>query len=139
MTYEILDHTADAKFRAVGDTLEKAFSEAVKAFGEIVGSDPEAGDTRHSIEIESENRESLLFDFLDELVLLQDTEGVAVCHAEELEIRETENGYSLNATVWTDNITAGMNLLDIKAPTYNEMEATYYEGEGWVVQAVLDI
>lgn len=139
MSYEILSHTADAKFRATGDSIEEAFSEAVKAFGEIVGTDPEAGDTRHKIEVESENHEALLFDFLDELIYLQDATNIAVCHAEDLEIEEVEEGYSLKATIWTDVITADMNLLDIKAPTYNEMNVEYERGEGWVIEAVLDI
>lgn len=139
MSYEILGHTADAKFKATGNSLEEAFSESVKAFGEIVGTDPEAGDTRHKIEVESESQEALLFDFLDKLIFLQDTEGVAVCHAEELEIEEKEDDYALEAVIWTDVITDSMNLLDIKAPTYNEMKVDYQKGEGWVIEAVLDI
>ena len=138
MSYEILEHTADVKFKAAGASLEEAFSEAVKAFGEIVGTDPEAGDTRHKIEVESESQESLLFDFLDKLIFLQDTEGVAVCHAEDLEIDEVGDGYVLKAIIWTDVITSGMSLLDIKAPTYNEMVVDFQDRE-WVVQAVLDI
>jgi Archease protein family (DUF101/UPF0211). len=58
MSYEILSHSADEKFRATGESLEEAFSEAVKAFGEIVGSDPEAGEYNHTIEVESENQEA---------------------------------------------------------------------------------
>jgi SHS2 domain-containing protein len=139
MSYDILDHTADAKFRATGDSLEQAFSESVKAFAEIVGTDPEAGDTRHEIKVESENSEALLFDFLDELIFLQDANNIAVCHAEEIMIDEAGDGYSLEATIWTDVITSDMDLLDIKAPTYNEMDVDYQKGEGWVIEAVLDI
>jgi len=139
MSYEILDHTADAKFRATGESMEEAFSEAVKAFGEIVGTDPEAGDTRHKVKVRSENTEALLFDFLDELIFLQDSKDIAVCHADNLEIEEVEDEYRLTATIWTDVITSEMNLLDIKAPTYNEMNVDYQQDEGWVVEAVLDI
>lgn len=141
MSYEILNHTADAKFRATGDSLEEAFSESVKAFGKIVGTSPKAGNTRHRIKVTSENYEALLFDFLDELIFLQDSENIAVCHADDLEIEEKGRGeeYSLEATIWTNVITNSMNLLDIKAPTYNEMTVDYQEGEGWVIEAVLDI
>ena len=139
MSYEILDHTADAKFKAEGDNMEEAFSESVKAFAKIVGSDPEAGDTRHKVKIESENSEALLFDFLDKLVFLQDANNIVISHADDLKIEETEKGYKLEATIWADNITSGMNLLDIKAPTYNEMKVDYVRGEGWIAQAVLDI
>jgi SHS2 domain-containing protein len=31
-----------------------------------------------------------------------------------------------------------MNLLDIKAPTYNEMKVDYEDGK-WVLEAVLDV
>lgn len=139
MSYEILDHTADAKFKAEGDSMEEAFSESVKAFAEIVGADPEAGDTRYKVEIESENSEALLFDFLDKLVFLQDANNIVISHTDDLKIEETENGYKLEATIWADNITSGMTLLDIKAPTYNEMKVDYIREKGWIAQAVLDI
>lgn len=139
VSYEILDHPADAKFRATGESMEEAFSESVKAFAEIVGTDNKAGNTRHKIEVKSENSEALLFDFLDELIFVQDANSVAVSHTDDLQIEEVGDGYKLNATVWTDIITDDMKLLDIKAPTYNEMEVDYQQGEGWITQAVLDI
>lgn len=137
MTYETLGHKADAKFRAEGDTLEEAFSESVKAFADIV--DNAGGEYHQDIEIESENLEALLFDFLDRLIFLQDSEGVAVANSEELEIEEKESSYLLEATILVDTIEPGMSLVDIKGPTYSEMEVDYEEGTGWTVQAVLDI
>jgi SHS2 domain-containing protein len=137
MSYEILSHTADEKFRATGGTIEEAFSEATKAFSEIVKG--EKGEVRHSIEVDSESLEALLFDFLDRLIFLQDTEGVAVSHAENMEIEEQEQGYLLEADIMVDPITPAMSFTDVKAPTYNEMSAEYREGEGWVLEAVLDI
>lgn len=139
MSYEILEHAADEKFRSEGETLDEAFSEAVKAFGKIVGSKPEAGEYRHEVKIESENQEALLFDFLDELIFLQDTEGVAVCHAENLSLEEKEDSYLLQSTVWVDPIAYEDAFQDIKAPTYNEMKVDYEKDTGWVLEAVLDI
>ncbi|MFB6144631.1 MAG: archease [Candidatus Nanohaloarchaea archaeon] len=137
MSYEILDHTADAKFRAAGAELEDAFKSAVEAFAEIVGT--EGGEYRHEIEVESENLEALLFDFLDRLIFLQDSEGVVIAEAEELEIDEKEDSYRLEAKLLVDSIEPGMSLVDVKGPTYSEMEVDYVEGEGWTLQAVLDI
>lgn len=139
MSYEILEHPADEKFRSVGEDLEEAFSDAVKAFGEIVGSDPEAGEYRHKIEVESENQEALLFDFLDRLIFLQDTERVAVCRSEDLEVEDKEDSYKIEATIWVDPIDREESYQDIKAPTYNEMKVDYEKGTGWVLEAVLDI
>lgn len=137
MGFEILRHSADEKFRAEGETLEEAFKEATRAFSKIVKGDE--GRTTHEIQIKSESHEALLFDYLERLIFLQDTEGVAVSHAEKIEIREEEDEYVLEAEVETDPITQGMNFTDIKAPTYNEMKAEYEEGTGWVLEAVLDI
>lgn len=137
MGYEILEHTADVKFRATGKTLEDAFSETVKAFGEIVG-DGETGQVRHSIEVESENLEALLFDFMDELIFLQDTEGVIVLEAEEMNIGDTGNGHRLEADILTDKINPAGSYLDIKGPTYNEMKVEHGDHE-WVIEVVLDI
>jgi SHS2 domain-containing protein len=141
MSYEILEHTADAKFKSWGETMEEAFKEAVKAFSEITGG--EGGQHRHEIKTESENHEALLFDFLDELIFLQDTENVVISNAKNLEIKEKgkepSKKYKLTATVWTNPITGAMSPLDIKAPTYSEMEVDYKKGKGWVLTAVLDI
>lgn len=136
MTYEILEHTADEKFHAEGESLEEAFSEATKAFSEVVKGGE--GEGRHSITVESENYEALLFDFLDRLIFLQDSEGVAVSHAKDLEIQEKKDGYQLEAEIMVDPITSGMSYTDIKAPTYNEMKVDFQDGK-WILEAVLDI
>lgn len=137
MSYEILEHTADAKFRVIADSREEAYKECVEAFSEIVGG--LGGNVRHKIKIESENEEALLFDFLDELIYLQDYEDVVVSHAESLEIEDTDKGHKLTAVVWADPIIDDMSPLDVKGPTYNEMMVDYKQGEGWVIEAVLDI
>ncbi|QKQ98828.1 hypothetical protein GKQ38_04875 [Candidatus Nanohaloarchaea archaeon] len=136
MGYEILEHTADEKFQASGDSLEEAFSEAVKAFSEIVGG--MNGQTTYSIEIESESHEALLFDFMDKLIFLQDVNDVVVSHAEDLEIEELEEGYWLTADIWADNIEGSMSVMDVKAPTYSEMYVRFEDGK-WRLQVVLDI
>lgn len=135
--YEILEHSADEKFHAEGSTKEEALKEVVKAFSDIVGGDTE-GMYHHSIDVESESLESLLYDFLDELIFLQDTSMVVVSHAEDLELEKLENGWKLEASILVDDITSDMNPLDIKAPTYNEMKIDYQD-ERWVFEAVLDV
>lgn len=135
--YEILEHSADEKFHAEGESKEEALKEVVKAFAEIVGGDTE-GMYHHKIEIESESLEALLYDFLDELIFLQDTEMVVVSHAEELDLEQLQDSWKLEASILFDNITSEMNLLDIKAPTYNEMKIDYQDGT-WSFEAVLDV
>jgi SHS2 domain-containing protein len=136
MGYEILEHTADVKFKASGDSLVESFSESVKAFSEIVGG--MNGQTTYSIEVESESHEALLFDFMDKLIFLQDVNDVVVSYAEDLEIEELEDGYRLTADIWADNIEDSMSVLDVKGPTYSEMYVRFEDGK-WRLQVVLDI
>ena len=100
MGYEILSHTADEKFRAEGETLAEAFENTTKAFSEIVKGD--SGSVKHSIEVEAESQEALLFDFLDRLIFLQETEGVAVSHAENVEITDKTDSHFLQADIFVD-------------------------------------
>lgn len=135
-SYEILDHPADAKFRAEGNNLEEAFSSAVEAFSEIVRGD--SGMYHHDIKVESENLDALLFDFLDELIFLQDSRGVVVSHASEMGVEELDDGWKLEAEIMVDDITSEVNFMDVKAPTYSEMDVGFEDGK-WYAQAVLDI
>lgn len=135
--FEILEHSADEKFYAEGESKEEAFSEAVKAFAEIVGGNTE-GMYHHKIDVESENLEALLYDFLDELVFLQDSETVVISYAEELSLEEKKESWKIQAKIAVDNITSDMSLLDIKSPTYNEMKVDYKDKK-WVLEAVLDV
>ncbi len=140
--YELLDHTADIKFKAQGDTLDDALSESIKAFIEIVGADDydlkesKDGKTK-KIEVESENLESLVFDVLNELIFLQDSEQIVIIEVLEVNI-EKNQFYSASITLLVHPILPKMSLLDIKAPTYNEMKAKK-EKDNWIIESVLDI
>ncbi len=138
MTYELLDHVADVKFRAEGDTLAAALESAVEAFADITGGDGlEATDTR-VVDAEAENLDALFFDFLDRLIYVQDAEGVAVVEPLEVTLHEAGDGLAVRASLEVAQIEADTALLDIKAPTYSEMVVEERDGS-WRLDAVLDI
>jgi SHS2 domain-containing protein len=134
MTYEILDHTADVGFRATGATLGEAFESATRAFAEIVSYEnpPETTDELR-VEVEAEDVEALLFDYLARLIYVQDVEGVVIADAEA---EATEDPPRVEATLHVAPTRRG--FMDIKAPTYSEMRVERDE-DGWVLEAVLDI
>lgn len=136
MSYEILPHPADVRFRATGATLAAAFESAVDAFAEL--SEGRAADAqRHEVRVESEDGKALLFDFLARLVLLQEIEECAVSHAESVTVEErADGGYVLSATIRGGPIEEA--LFDIKSPTYSRMIVEERDGE-WVLEATLDI
>lgn len=134
MTYEILEHTADVGFRATGETLAEAFESATRAFAEIVSYEnpPEAEDELR-VEVEAEDVEALLFDYLARLIYVQDVEGVVVVDADA---EATEDPPRVEATLHVAPTRRG--FMDIKAPTYSEMSVEE-DDEGWTLEAVLDI
>ena len=134
--HAILGHTADAKFRATGATLSEAFESATRAFAEIVGADElePTDEVRVEVETPGEDIEALLFDYLARLIYVQDVEGVAVVDAD---VTVTAEPPRVEGTLQVTPVEASSGLLDIKAPTYNEMRAD--RDDGWMLEAVLDI
>ena len=139
MTYELLDHPADVKIRTQGATLEDAFAEVVAAVAAVVG---EVGsETREAVplavDLRAPSAEPLLFDFLNELILFQDLEDVVVTRADGLSIERDAEGYRLTASIRARPIPPDRPRLDLKAPTYSEMRIE--QGDGWTIEAVLDV
>ena len=139
MTYEILDHPADVKFRTHGKTVEDAFSEVVPAVSALVGGADDSPQRTVTLDIElgARNLEALLFDFLNQLILFQDIEAAVVTQAADFHIEQTENGYQISATVQAVPIPPDQPRLDIKAPTYSQMRVE--QTDGWTIEAVLDV
>jgi len=134
MKYEFLEHTADVKFRAYGKTLNEAFENSVLAFAEFVGKGGKIKDKRKKlISVSGKDKESLFYNFLEELIFLIDSEDFVVARA-EVEIE----GNALRGKVFGDSTGSYRGLDHVKAVTYAEMEVLEVDG-GWVVQAVLDV
>ena len=150
-TITFLDHTADAKFQAFGNSLEEAFINAGIGMFELLTSDKVQPKIKHKIKIESSSKEALLFDFLDELIFLLDTEGFIASEIEMFEILTSNAGFIIQTTVKGDYFKKYDVHCDIKAVTYNEMviDEEYNQSkskikdkqQGWkvMVQVVLDI
>lgn len=73
--YEYLEHTADVKIRSYGLNLSQAFENMAKATTGVM-TDVEKLKTHVTkrININSKNVERLLYDFLDEIIYIMDTE-----------------------------------------------------------------
>jgi len=86
--YEFLPHTADAKFRAYGKTLSQAFSHAAEALFMIMTEVSKVrAEMRKEVKVVSRNQQALLYDFLEELVYLVDTEGFLLSRVVALNIK----------------------------------------------------
>ena len=136
-SFRFLDHTADVKIEVEGKTLASCFKGASKAVFTFMLQDTRIAEKeRLSIELESENIEALLYDFIDKLLYHFYADDFIPSRYEELSIQENKQGYVLHATVVGDHYEPDTHgfIDEIKAMTYNEM----YIGEG-IIRFVVDI
>ncbi|MFH0978070.1 MAG: archease [Candidatus Woesearchaeota archaeon] len=136
MRYEFFEHTADAKFRAYGKNLEEAFSNAAEAMFSVMVDCTKVKQTEErEISATGSDTKALLYNFLEELLFLLDSEGFFLHSVKSLKIK----GNDLVATVIGDASTEDYSTHgDVKAVTYNEMEIEEKKGHCFV-QVVVDV
>ena len=137
--YEYFEHTADAKFKAYGKNLEDVFcNSALAVFDIMVDTNVVNPRRKKEIILSCKNKESLLFDFLDELLFFLDTENFVLNKIDGLTITRKKGAYELKAIALGDKISDKYEVKGIvKAITYNEMEIAKKDS-GWVITAVVD-
>ncbi len=140
--YKYLEHTADAKFEAYGNTLEEAYENAAFAMADIITDTKEIEPKiKQDISIKSENRGSLLYDWLEKLLYLLDTEGLLPNIIKVKKIAKKDLGYVLTATIHGDIYKSKYEIKkEIKSITYNEMKIEENKKDNtWKITAVVDI
>lgn len=137
--FRFFEHTADAKFQAYGKNMKEAFSNAALAmFSVITDIKKIKKNIKKGIEARGHDLKSLLYNYLEELLFLIDTENFLLNHVEELVIHKKEKEYFLEAIAVGDKARDYETNGDIKAVTYNEMEVKE-EKSKVMVQVVLDL
>ncbi|MBW2975939.1 archease [Candidatus Woesearchaeota archaeon] len=137
--FKFLEHTADAKFQAYGKNMEEAFSNAALAMFSVI-TDTKKVNKKIKKEIKANGKDlkSLLYNFLEELLFLIDTENFLLSKIEKISIKKTGSEYSLNSVAAGDQAENYETSGDIKAITYNEMEIKEEKNKS-MVQVVLDL
>jgi len=134
--FEFLEHTADVKFKAFGKSLEKVFENSALAMINIMTSQRIKKKIKKTIIIKGKDFESLMYNFLEEILFIMDTEAFVLASVRKLKI-DKEN-FELKAELVGDSPKKYEFHLDIKAITYNEMFVRE-ENKKWVAQVVLDV
>ncbi|HNY11033.1 MAG TPA: archease [Candidatus Wallbacteria bacterium] len=137
--YVYLPHTADAKFIAYGRDIEEAFANSALAMSDIVTDHSRvAKKATKDIRCESEDEKSLLYDFLEQFIILLDSEGFLLAGIERLRISHNEK-FRLTALASGDTDMSGYEInTAIKAVTYQEMDIIRAR-ERVSIQVVIDI
>ena len=137
--YTLLNHTADAKFRAFGESLEEAFENSARAVTSLMWN-AENIRSQQSIPIRVHGRdlEQLLLAFLEEILYLLDVRSFLLSDVNGTRIDKTEAGYTLESVFQGDTFGDGYEIFgEVKAVTYGEMEI--FREHNWTVQVVVDM
>ena len=139
--YEYLEHTADIKFIAYGKSPEEVFENAALAmFNVIIDTEKVSEKMAEEIALKSPDLESLLVDWLSELLYLFEVEEIVFKKFKVEEIKEEEGSYSIKAKASGEKYYPESHPFEteIKAVTYNQLEIKKIEN-GWKAQVVIDI
>ena len=134
--FEIVNHTADVGIIAYGADMSGAFANAAKAlFSLITELDDVAEVVHRDIELTAADQESLLVEWLNELIYLFDTENILF---KSFDITQLNNTH-LKARSSVDKVDSARHILKtgVKAATYHMLKID--KGDGCQVQVLFDI
>ena len=135
LKYEFLEHTSEIKFKAYGRILNEVFENAILAISDFITKGQKIKARRvKEIVVTGQDIESLLYNFLDEIVYLLDAEKFVVKKGEVF-----VRGNNIKATLYGDDAFLYSGLENVKAPTYSEMFVKKTDEGVWEIQAVLDV
>ncbi len=133
--YKFLEHTADIKFRAIGESAEKVFESSALALKESICGKIEVKERiKKKIKTKGKDFESLLYNFLEEILYLLDAEDFLISKVSSIKI----NKFTLAAVISGDDASDYEFTNSVKAITYNEMFVKKQK-DRWVSQVVLDV
>jgi len=139
--FEFLEHTADAYIAAYGKSLAEAFENAALAMFETMTDtskvEPKIED---EIEVEGFDEQSLLYNWLESLIVKFEMTGNLYSKFKITDIEKTEGGFRLKAKVWGEQFNPEKHpqKVGIKAVTYHRMEIKK-EPEKVTVKFLLDL
>jgi SHS2 domain-containing protein len=138
----MLEHTSDAYIEAYGKDLREAFEEAGKALFAVMIRNIEdvKKEIRRVIEADGIDKYSLLYNWLEKLVILFDVENIIVSDISIKEISAVSEPYYVRAEVFGEKYDPNKHKagVDVKSPTYWLMEFGEKNGITFV-RFVLDI
>ncbi len=138
--YEYLEHTADARFRAHGETIEEAFENAAEAmFNVMIDTSDVPCRTSIPIEVEANDLDMLVVEWLSDLLYHFEVDFIVFSKFVVIGITNLDGVYSLSATACGESIDLDKHTFEteVKAVTYNNLSVMQSEGKT-TVQVTVD-
>ncbi len=134
--FEIIDHTADIGIMAYGTDLSQVFVNAARAMSSLITElDDVAEALYRDIEVHAPDRESLLVEWLNELIYLFDAENIIFKRFDIVELDNT----LLKARSYGEKVDSSRHRIKmgIKAATYHMLKVE--GGKEFSAQVLFDI
>ena len=135
--FEIIDHTADVGIIAYGADVKELFSNAALALFSLIAESASVEEELHlNLKVRSEDRDSLLVEWLNELIYLFDVKHILFSRFEINSLTHNE----LKATCYGEDFDPMKHKIktEVKAATYHMLKLDK-NGDSYKAQIILDI
>lgn len=137
--FKFLDiSTADVAFEAYGKTLDELFANSALAMFEVmVDVSKVERKVEKKISVEGEDLESLMFNWLNELLYWYGAEGIVFSH---FNVKIYEENFKLEAKAFGEKVDPEKHNVktEVKAATYHKLKV-WREDRIWKARVILDI
>ena len=134
--FEIIDHTADVGIIAYGADMNEAFANAAKGLFSLITELDDVAEVLHrDVELTAPDQESLLVDWLNELIYLFDVENILFKRFDITRVTNTQ----LKARSYGEKVDSSRHQLKmgVKAATYHMLRVE--KAKDCQVQVLFDI
>jgi SHS2 domain-containing protein len=140
--YEIFEHTADFGIRAQAERLDSLFVEAARGLFALMVTHPEAVQPREerTFQIQGDDLEALLHDWLDELLFLFSAKRLAFIDFQVAFEGDIAHPTGLTATVRGEPLDLERHGIEVevKAITWHALRIVH-QNEGWLSEVIVDV
>ena len=137
MSFEHFSHDADVGLRGRGATMAEAFAEAGRALTAVI-TDPAAvrGATAVPVELQADDSETLLYDWLNAIVYEMATRHLLFGR---YDVRI--HGGRLEATAWGEAVEVARHApaVEVKGATWTGLRVKREADGSWVAECVVDV
>ena len=135
MSFKEIPHTADVKIRAEAPTPDALFGEACAALMQVMYGDDRCGGTKRECDITGEDQESLLCDFLSEVLYLTEVDGLVFSRADV-----KLDGLHLHAVLDGEPFDPARHNkgTEVKGISYSGLKISH-DAKGFMLEIVFDV
>jgi SHS2 domain-containing protein len=122
MGYSYLDHISDIGIQASGESMEEAFKYGAEAVLNIAFDTEALGDDISvTLKANAPAPDLLFIESLNELISIQDREGLALKSIRDVKIEEGTKGFSFTASAYGESFNPALHTVkcEVKGATYS--------------------